>query len=360
MFNLSLTMHSQLRYVEAEQLMRRVYEIERRVLGPQHPSTISTMNGLRMVLDNHSMAQYSAGDFDTAFMTLMKAEQLMSVWGEKHLFILAKTLWKLGREDEAHSKYVEGAAWCAAFNPHNTREFHHRDVVEEMLGIDARQRDELVAAYFSDPLPTDATIDFWVARGHWHRHQGAYEKAVADMTKAIELEAKNGRSHVLGRVYAMRGDIYFQFKSRWEDVVRDHDEAQRLGYSETWMYFQRGDAHLHLNHLADALAYAQQAVKRDPNDDWHWTLLVKADRAQKKPQQLAETYAASLSNPTQRSSAWCNLGIANYRTGQHQKAVDCFEKADAMHYRAGRSLPFRAFWSPAVGTPNTASTARSC
>ena len=56
-----------------------------------------------------------------------------------------------------------------------------RDEVEQLLGVDAEHREEVVAAHFADPPPANATVEYWMSRGLWHRGQGDYEKAVADL-----------------------------------------------------------------------------------------------------------------------------------------------------------------------------------
>jgi tetratricopeptide (TPR) repeat protein len=52
MHNLALTVSQQGRRAEAEELRREVLEIRRRVLGPEHPNTLTSMNNLTFSISN--------------------------------------------------------------------------------------------------------------------------------------------------------------------------------------------------------------------------------------------------------------------------------------------------------------------
>lgn len=51
MTNLSVTLMHEGRYAEAEKMDRELLDIERRVLGPEHPDTLRTINGLAGTLE---------------------------------------------------------------------------------------------------------------------------------------------------------------------------------------------------------------------------------------------------------------------------------------------------------------------
>ena len=48
MGNLALSLSDQLKHAEAEQMGRELLDVKRRVLGPEHPRTRATANGLSM------------------------------------------------------------------------------------------------------------------------------------------------------------------------------------------------------------------------------------------------------------------------------------------------------------------------
>jgi len=56
MNNLALVLDSQGKYEAAEEMHRRALELCEKVLGPEHPSTLVSMNNLARMLDSQKIS----------------------------------------------------------------------------------------------------------------------------------------------------------------------------------------------------------------------------------------------------------------------------------------------------------------
>jgi len=60
MNNLALVLDSQGKYEAAEEMQRQAIELKEKVLGPEHPDTLASMDNLTLVLD--SQGKYEAAE----------------------------------------------------------------------------------------------------------------------------------------------------------------------------------------------------------------------------------------------------------------------------------------------------------
>ena len=65
MNNLALVLRIQGKYEEAEEMHRRALELKEKVLGPEHPSTLTSMNNLAVVLEGSRQARGCRGYVST-------------------------------------------------------------------------------------------------------------------------------------------------------------------------------------------------------------------------------------------------------------------------------------------------------
>jgi tetratricopeptide (TPR) repeat protein len=87
---------------------------------------------------------------------------------------------------------------------------------------------------------------------------GDHEAAVADLTKAIELNPS------LAGLYNNRGNIYFATRHLGQ-ALADYDQAIKLDLGFAGAYFNRGNLYSRIGKLDNALADLTVTVKLDPS-----------------------------------------------------------------------------------------------
>jgi hypothetical protein len=87
MCNLANSLRGQGKYAEAEQMEREVLDVQRRVLGPEHPFTLVTMDNLALPLRNqgkHAEAERFFREVDPFRKVPWKPKLLLRQFGEEH------------------------------------------------------------------------------------------------------------------------------------------------------------------------------------------------------------------------------------------------------------------------------------
>jgi ankyrin repeat protein len=104
---MALALFNQGKYEEALQAYQEVYEIQKRVLGPEHPDTLTTRNNIASVLDDQ-------GKYEEALQAYKKVYDIQKhVLGPEHPNTLsirsnmATVLFKQGKLEEALQAYQE-------------------------------------------------------------------------------------------------------------------------------------------------------------------------------------------------------------------------------------------------------------
>jgi tetratricopeptide (TPR) repeat protein len=122
---------------------------------------------------------------------------------------------------------------------------------------------------------------FLTDRGTGHFLTDRYEEALAEFTKALDLDPGNvraignraityqemGRYDDLPWVIAWRGETYTQLE-RYDEAVADLNRAIELDPSLDWAIAARGLAYLAMKRYHEALEDLGHALERDPDNAW--------------------------------------------------------------------------------------------
>ena len=95
------------------------------------------------------------------------------------------------------------------------------------------------------------------SRGVAYIETGNYDGAIADLSEAIRLDAKNARA------YNNRGWAHNE-KKNYQRALADLDEAIRLDPNYAYAYNNRGNAHRGKNDFDRAIADYSEAIRLDP------------------------------------------------------------------------------------------------
>jgi serine/threonine protein kinase/tetratricopeptide (TPR) repeat protein len=189
---------------------------------------------------------------------------------------------------------------------------------------DAGSWDEAVAEV-SKAIELDRTNPWlWMRRARIHHEHGQFEKAVADSSKAIELDANYTWA------WSRRGVAYFEL-GQWEKAVADCSKAIELDprNADAWNY--RGYAYTQLlrskkdaSELSKELSDRSEAIKQEPNSarTWYWRghAYLELGEFEKANADLSKGIEL---DPDCRWP-WSRRALARLNLGQWDKAVaDC-------------------------------------
>lgn len=110
------------------------------------------------------------------------------------------------------------------------------------------------AAIEADPTMLDAYND----RGRKHRREKQYDLAIADFTKAIELDPD------FGAAYFNRGFTLFKKNRQYEKIIADNTKAIELGYELELSYNNRGYARLLSGDCVGAIEDFTRSLEKHP------------------------------------------------------------------------------------------------
>jgi tetratricopeptide (TPR) repeat protein len=111
------------------------------------------------------------------------------------------------------------------------------------------------------PLPKNALGGFLEGRGSAYTNKGDYDRAIADYTRAIELNILNFQYEF----YYNRGNAYYG-KKDYARAIADFDESIRLNSRVALPYINRGNVRARNRDYAKAIADYTKALSIDPKN----------------------------------------------------------------------------------------------
>ena len=108
----------------------------------------------------------------------------------------------------------------------------------------------------ADQEPT-AIVD----QGKSYRERGRYDEALADFTRAIELNPDDDSA------IASRGETY-RLSGRYDEALADFNRAIELNPDYAWAIASRGETYRDMGRYDEALADFNRAIELDPDYAW--------------------------------------------------------------------------------------------
>ncbi|MCS7470357.1 tetratricopeptide repeat protein [Stieleria sp. ICT_E10.1] len=195
-----------------------------------------------------------------------------------HLFPLAMAHWRLGNKKAAHRYFGVGVAWG---NLEKGSDKEHRIIRSEaatLMELDAKQQRQLKYEGFKlwleelDEAIQQEPNDYvrWFYRGKVHSLiDGKEEKALADYSKAIELEPLDPD------LRGWRAGLYIRLQ-RWEDALADRTRAIELQPWFSARYFERAETCRVMGAYHRALDDFEEGFRIDSTIDAHWFTRARA------------------------------------------------------------------------------------
>jgi tetratricopeptide (TPR) repeat protein len=158
---------------------------------------------------------------------------------------------------------------------------------------------------------------------------GAYEEAIAEFTKAIELSPKDPR------IYNDRGRVYHRM-NRFPEAIEDFSKAIELAPKDYAGYSERGAVQVSQNQMEAALADLNKALELSPGDTQTLRWRASAYRGLKQYDLAVQDYTAVLSKSDPNASDQARLAVADLLakrgytyslTQQYENAINDYKEA---------------------------------
>jgi tetratricopeptide (TPR) repeat protein len=175
-------------------------------------------------------------------------------------------------------------------------------------------------------LDADAPL-YWARRGAAQYYMKEWDKSVADCSKALELSGE------MAWVWRCRGDAYAEL-AQWEKATADFAKAleqQKTNHDHSYClaltFLQRGDVAAYRKLCAVMLGRFDRVAKTDDTHLAVWTCVLAPDAVAdwKVPLQLAE---AVLVDNSKSNLALSLQGALLYRAGQFEEALKRLTEAE--------------------------------
>ncbi len=193
-------------------------------------------------------------------------------------------------------------------------------------------------------------------RAQFYRDQGNINQALADYTKAIEVNPNKGST------YNSRGKTYFDLGGPQNDqnlvqqAIADYTKGMEFAPELGELYANRGAALGYLGKNQAALLDLNKAIELEPNKPGGY-----ANRSllymQSGNYELAiQDHTAYLSMNPYDAEVWYERGLGKSRLGQHQAAIEDYNQALALDQQRGVFLMQRALAYKNIGNKTQAAT----
>ncbi|MCP4536738.1 MAG: tetratricopeptide repeat protein [Chloroflexi bacterium] len=160
------------------------------------------------------------------------------------------------RQEKKWREAIEAYTRVIRRAPDNAEAYKWRAAAYGGLG----NRDQAVADYTKaielDPNPT---LYHW--RGNAYRGLRDYDRTIIDYTKALELAPSNAH------IYFDRGEVYYHRLGNYERAIVDYNKAIAIKPSHDYFYYGRGSYYYALEDYDQALADFNKAIDLNPNLD---------------------------------------------------------------------------------------------
>jgi tetratricopeptide (TPR) repeat protein len=208
-------------------------------------------------------------------------------------------------------------------------------MVEKEKKVQAeKRRREMEAGKAKASEKTSA--EFYLKTGNAYAKKGQYDQAIADFTKALEINPWYADA------YSNRGVAYLH-KGQYDRAIADYTKALEINPRYAEACFNRGNLYYKKGQYDKAIADFTKAVELNPRyAEAYSNRGVAYDDTGQYDKAIADYTKALEINPRYASAyAYNNRGVAYLHNGQYNKAIADFNKAleinprvaDAYYYR---------------------------
>ena len=317
LFTLAWALCEQQKYDEAELHYREALTIFRKSYDDTQPSIVRTLQALRDILTARG---------DTAGIRRLDAESAARVSEEvahtddvSQRHILRGNIHRdIGELDAAITEYSS----AIALDPNSAKSWDLRGNSYMRKGEFAKGAEDYTKAIKLKPLESW----YWHERAFAYLMLGEHEKAIADHSRSIELGDNDAGQRL------RRGQSY-QALGKNEQAEADFSRAIELGPDNWENWIARAQLYAGLKQWEKAEADLTRAIESCPanrpyeNNRFAWLLSTQLDPRLRKPEIAVDLARKAVAGVPTDGNLWNTLGVAQYRNGNWQEAIDTLTKS---------------------------------
>ena len=160
----------------------------------------------------------------------------------------------------------------------------------------------------------------YIRRGTRANDEGRHEEAIAEYTKAIELNPDNSTT------YNRRGFAYDDL-CQYEKAIEDYNKAIELNPGYAVAYNNRGFAYKNLEQYERAIEDYSKAIELDPSYARAYNNRGRAYTNLKQYEKAIEDYNKAIELDSDYAIAYSNRGVAYNDLKQYEKAIEDYNRA---------------------------------
>jgi tetratricopeptide (TPR) repeat protein/GTPase SAR1 family protein len=232
----------------------------------------------------------------------------------RHL-VLRELLWKAGSLPRNYAHFLDYAVERSLLRKLSSGYiFAHRLLLEYF----AMAEMETKRAQLVKPDAKDATI--YHNQGEVYAGLGEYDRAIANYTRAIELDPKEVS------VYSDRGLAYARRKE-YQQAIADYTRAIELDPKDVWTYYQRGSVYHDLKEYEKAIVDFTQVIKLAPKEVFPYRDRARCYRLNKEYEKAIADLSRAMELAPQDIQFYRVRGHVYVELKEHEKAIADFSRA---------------------------------
>ncbi len=191
-------------------------------------------------------------------------------------------------------------------------------------------------------------------RGVAYGNKGQYDQAIADFTKALEIDPKYDKAYYnRGRTYADKGlydqaisdytkcleinpkdaeayfarGFYYHKKNQYDEAISDYTQALKINPSYSEAYANRGHAYVRKGQYNEAISDGTRALEINPRDDKAYYNRGVAYMNKHQYDEALSDFTKALEINPKDADAYYNRGFSYGGKGSYDQAISDFSKA---------------------------------
>ena len=157
-------------------------------------------------------------------------------------------------------------------------------------------------------------------RGTAFTAQVELDKAIADYSKAIELDPEDAST------YITRGGVYLQ-QHEWDKAIADYNMAIELDPEDAFTYIRRGVTYGVQGELDKKIADYSKAIQLDPEEASFYTIRGQAYYQQGDLEEAIADYSKAIELDPEDAFTYTIRGQAYYQQGDLEEAIADYTKS---------------------------------
>ena len=227
-------------------------------------------------------------------------------------------------QDTAEQILAKGVEYAADGKFQEGKEEFEKALKVDPLYGSAKRYLKLIAEVDEGKIKTNAAIRYF--KGVTYGEKGQLDQAIADFTKAIEIDSKFAMPYG-GRAYA------FFLKAQYDQGIADCTKAIEIDPELAMAYINRGIAYADKGQYGQAISDFSKAIELNPRDALAYINRGYAYAHKGQYDQAVSDYTKAIEINPRYALAYGNRGISYFFKKEYEKAWDDVHKAQSLGHQ---------------------------